>query len=481
ALALAPLLDRYRSIERLQHLDSAYRDLVLARIAAIELATGRAAEALSVVEELRRRNPRLIGGLGDLGAIADAYHAERQFRLGLTWQSRLFDELYQRDRNVRDTLWSIGERLESQTVGLYLVRTYPHSNRTIGDAFELARRYAAIEAPPSTGRKGALHAEAVESLAEFIAWFPTTPLAPQAEHLVIQSLTTMGDLDAVAVESERFRTRYPNHPLVDEALFAGLEAQFERRDYDAVVKSARALIDGRFPTEGKREPQPSPFATGARWILAKTLHIQGEIAAAVSEYRALESLVPEAKDALAWLTARELEVPEIVQSGTSEKSTLEIEWKNLDRLSIQIYRVDLPLLFASRKDLRGISSVDLTGIEPERELVIALEGEPYVAQKTKIDLPLEKAGVWLINARSENRVGSSVVLRSDLSVDVRRKDERIQVFVSPPGSAKVKVSDGSRVVASGNADARGFFEAVVGGRKASVLVERDGHFALWNE
>jgi hypothetical protein len=486
AAAAAELQGLYREVFALGGLEDAYRDLALARITALDLAASRHRQAVEGVEALRRRNPNLIAGAGDLLAVAGAYRETGEHRQGLAYQQALLDLYYLRDREVGEHFFALAEQLRAQAYGLELVSNYPSTARVVADAFELSKRYAAISvAEPRRGTQAAkkarfLHQEAAESLSRFIAYFPASPFAPAAQQLVVASLESLGEPAHVVDEALKFERRYPNHHFLDEVLHAALKADFARGRYDRVVEKAPQLIEREFPRpDGKKGP--SEHAPSARYLLAQSHHVLGDLPKALEAYRAVAPQFPDAAAAVEHLTAKTLSAPQVVHSALSEEPVLEVEWKNLSALQLKVYRVDLPLLFAVRKDLRSVSAIDLTGIDPVKRLEQKLEGKPFTPQKTKLSLPTKDKGVYLVAGGAEGREFSTIVVRSDLKLEVQRSADRLRVHLLPRGAAAVKVSDGASIVASGKADARGIFEAVVAPGRAAVLAEREGHFALYTE
>ncbi len=484
---IAALRELYTGLARVEHLEGRYRDLVIARLVAIDLAVGRHREAIEGLEELRRRNPRLIAGNGDLLSITSAYRSAGEFEQVVTYQKRIFDAFYLRDRRVGETLFKLDEQLRAQTYGLNLAASYPDSSRVITDTFELSRRYASLRMERSVTRgrlqrthHEVLYKDAAESLARFVSHFPTSKLAPQAQYLVIDSLERLNAPELVVEEASKLRERYPDSQYLDDALYAALRAEYSRKRYDAVIEKSKALASKSFRQPNRRQG-PSEHYPSARYLAAKAHHILGNLPAAVKAYTEVRSSFPDAADALGHLTAKELRTPDVVSIALEKTPKLEINWKNLDRIDVKIYRVDLPLLFAVRKDLKAISAIDLTGIDPVKKLEVKLDGAPHAEHRTLVDLPAKEKGVYLVSSRAGGRETSTIVIRSDLRLDVQRVNAKVRVHVEPRGPARIKISDGARIVGKGDSDARGIFEATVSGGRASILAERDGHFALYTE
>ena len=488
---LGDLREEYLALAKLDGLRGPYRDLILGRLAALDLRLGRMRTALERVEELRRHNSRLLNGVGDLDALAEAYGAVGEPVQRVAYQKRVLDAYYRRDQEVTSTLFDRGQKLRAQVFGLQIAADYPESNRTISDSFQLSRRWAAIATERRIGPRVEavpLHAEAVRHLSSFTAFYPKSPLAPQASYLIIQSLQGLAERGAILEQADKFATRYPEHELLDDSLHAALVAAYDNEDYDRVVEQAPALFERKFPDRRGRRRESS-FADNARFLLAKTSHIRGDLDRAVELYREVASSLPEAAASLAHLTSAQLSSPSVVTSRLDEKPALRVRWKNVGKVRRKIYRIDLQLLFAVRKDLRALNTVDLTGIDPIENSEVDLGEAAFHSHERDLELPVEEKGAYLVSltplpgASGKTTVTgtSTILLRSDLRLDVERREQIVRVHVEPRGPASVKISDGKAIVAKGMSDARGIWEAPVVGTRSSVLVERDGHFALYNE
>jgi alpha-2-macroglobulin len=507
AARLADLRQLYLDLISSNPLSDQYQDLALSRIVGIDLRAGPAERAVRGFEEVRRRNPRLIQGEEDHWLAAGAYGAERENQAEVTLLRGIFERRYRVDRAVSETFSALGQPLRAQAYGFEVLAYYPDSPPIVNEWFELSRRYAALtvkENDPRTGRprERAMFRESVESLREFVAHFPSSAFAPQATSAVLDALESLQDFAAERREAEAFERRYPKSPLLDGALMKALEADFRLGKFQKVLEEAPRIIGGEFlKPDGKFGP--SEHADGALYLMAKARHVLGQIPEAIEAYSKLAGKIPDAKEALLYLTAREVSSPPVVESPTAEKPELEITHRNVEKVRLRVYRVDLPVLFAVRKDLRGVSAVNLTGIDPVKSWEEKLPGGS-TPRKTRIALPADEKGAYLVVGRAEDPPSganlaasggnvklvefSTIVLRSDLQIDLQRLPGkvRVNVFKRTPGGgrvpqagATVRVSDGQRIAGTGPTDARGVFEAAIGGRgRAIVLAEFEGNFAL---
>jgi uncharacterized protein YfaS (alpha-2-macroglobulin family)/TolA-binding protein len=483
-----------------------YQDLVLSRIVGLDLAQGPPERAVRGFEELRRRNPRLATAEEDQWRAASAYGAIREHQGEVVLQKGLFERHYRTDKAVVETFFALGQSLRAEAYGFEVLASYPDTQTVISDWYALSNRYATLkvkEEDPRTKRprERAMLREAAESLREFIANFPASAYAPEAQFAVVTALEALGDSAAEGREAEQFQRRYPKSHLLDDAILKSLEADFRRGDYLKVLKEAPRLIEGEFLRPDGKFGR-SEHADTALYLMAKSHHARGEIGPAAAAYARLADRMPDAAEALAYLTGRELSAPPLVVIPLPAKPELEITSRNVEKLSLRAYRVDLPVLFALRKDPRQASGVKLTGIDPVRAWEEKLEGGP-APRKARIAIPAQEKGAYLVVGRVETAAAggqpgtsvaveefSTVVLRSDLEIDGQRIGDKLRVNVfrrapdgkrSPAAGAYVRISDGQHLRGAGAADPRGIFEALVPPGKAAVLAEADGHFALYEE
>ena len=75
-------------------------------------------------------------------------------------------------------------------------------------------------------------------------------------------------------------------------------------------------------------------------------------------------------------------------------------------------------LYLTRRNLNGISGIDLAGITPLVEKAVTLgSGADYDDQSRSIELPLAKEGAYLAMIRGENLYASGIVLVSPLEIE----------------------------------------------------------------
>jgi hypothetical protein len=201
----------------------------------------------------------------------------------------------------------------------------------------------------------------------------------------------------------------------------------------------------------------------------------------------VESRFEDARDALDFLTRKELRIPETASFAVGETPRLTLERKNLASLDLRIYPVDLMLLVAVRKDLRTAHEIDLTGVATTHRSSLVFEGGldfRWHEEEVPIQSIVEK-GVYLVVAKSDGPAATSIVLVTDLDLSVQRVADKVRVYAvdratrEPMKDVFVKVSDGKEITAQGFTDARGVFEGRSGSGPVMVVAEKEGQFALY--
>ncbi len=139
-----------------------------------------------------------------------------------------------------------------------------------------------------------------------------------------------------------------------------------------------------------------------------------------------------------------------------------------------------------RKTLVGLHKVDLSGIVPAHQWKVPLpDGKDHAAHDAQVALPVKgKApGVWLIVAKAGSHEASTLVIKTDLKVELQRVGNKVRAYVTdgagaPVRGAYVTVSDGSQIRARGVTDGRGVFEAPGVGTTPSVVVSKGDRYAI---
>ena len=453
-----------------------------------------AKETVRAREALMRRDPRRIPNDFDSArAISQAYETEgdvevaaglyrgliaRGFGLERQWGERLasFDR-------VADGLDHIGQTLQR----------FPVSNATASTAFDLARRYAEVMRPKgrSLPEGAPMDAESIEMLLDATAHYASTAGAPQLGYALVQSARQAGDLSGAADAAQAFLRRFPDHRLADEVWlfladvrFRTFEEKPTAENAAAVDAAAKPLIERKFPDDRGRKVR-SPHRAHGYHLMARVRHVMGDLAGAAKRYYEARS-IEDAREALAWLKEKRLDVASTQHVKLGEPLAMPLRYRNVSKISMKAYPVDLQVLFAIRKTLEGLHQIDLSGIVPAREWEQALpDANDFREHEATVSIPdvPKGAGVWLLVVKADKLERSALLVRSDLSVELQRLGSKVRVHVTGPegrgvGGAFVTVSDGAKIRARGLTDGRGAFEAPGVGARAFVVVSKGDRYGV---
>jgi hypothetical protein len=156
-----------------------------------------------------------------------------------------------------------------------------------------------------------------------------------------------------------------------------------------------------------------------------------------------------------------------VQPG--KPAEVELKFRNVAACDTKVYRIDLMKFSLLKRNLGGITNINLAGIRPYHEARVALgEGKDYRDRTHKLPLPLKEEGAYLVVCRGDDLHASGLVLVTPLKVEVQEEAVSGRVRTTVKDVAKdqylrdvhVKVI-GSRNddFVSGSTDLRGVFVA----------------------
>jgi hypothetical protein len=471
------------------------RDRLLGELLRVELAAGDAQAAVKVFEELKDRNPGAAGRFArepkDALALAKAYGAIGEHERALGFLRAIVAGEFRLDAEVADTYRGLGREIPAQSYLADLVRRYPDADYAIDGWYQVARRYYDLDRPPTSTRpapRGSrpkkMYDEAYAALREFVAYHPESPWCDDAQYYAVLAIYNLEQYAIAAGEAEKLARRYPESDYVDDAYFYAVLARFQEKKYDEALKAGERLLAWRRKVNGALSE--SEFCPQVRHIFAKIYHLKGDIPRAVEYYRMVANRFEDARDALDFFTAKEVRIDEVI-AALPGRVEAPVRWRNLGMIKLKLYPVDLLLLFMKEKDLRQVSSVNLTGVAPRHELEARLAGKPFEWNETRLGLPVTEKGAYLAVAKADDLDASALVLLTDIDVRVQRVGDKVRVYAvsrrdgAPVGDAYVTVSDGSRIVGRGRTDARGVFEARGAGEAVSVVAEKDGNYALYRD
>jgi uncharacterized protein YfaS (alpha-2-macroglobulin family)/TolA-binding protein len=472
-----------------------------ARLFAVGVETDDAALTVKSHEQLVDRNPRrAAAALRERRKLAAAYQSLGENERALALLRDVVRELSVADDEAAQAFQEIGNPWRGLALADAGFLAKPDAGWEEAQELAVARAYTALRAPgaaadakhrvPRTSdAMPLLLGESARRLRAFQAHHAGSALADEAGYTEVQTLLAMKLPADVIAEGTKFVARYPKSRWLDDVTFLVAEGHFEAGEYDAALAAAKPLYERKFPKDDDpRVLDWSPFRANAVHLTAKVAHLRGDLPRAVDLYRQVENLFPDARDAREFLTKEGLELRDVERAAVGATPVLHLRRKNVAEVRLRVYAVDFMILYALRRDLSGVNRIDLAGVEPVKEWVVAKKGaEDFRWHDETVELPGKDKGVYLVVAKGGGLDASSVVLVSDLDVDVQESGGRVRVYATdratgaPAGDVYVKIGAGSAIQAQGFTDPRGVFEAGGVSGSFSVVAEKDGNVALWRK
>lgn len=456
-----------------------------------------AAAIVRAREELLRRNPgRIPTGLDAQRAMAAAYRSVGQHEAALALWRDVVAAGLALEGGWTQVLAARGREVEGLDALDRALRAQPVSNASARAAFAAAQRWRELRRPEGRGERPAgkpMDDETIEAFWGITAHYADQPVADPAGYALVEALRRTKDLPGADRAGEAFLRRFPESLFADDTRYFLSETRYRAFEEapsaataSAVRSTATPLVQaGRFPQPGGALAEWSEFRPRALHLLARVAHVQGDLAQAEALYEQAEG-IEDAREALAWLRAKGLDLDDTVVQVGPGAVDLPVRYRNLDGVELRAYPIDLQVLFAVRKTLEGLHEIDLSGIAPARQWNAPLPPVPG-RQAGSARLPLGLApdawGAWLVVAKGGDLEASTLVVKTGLSAELQRVGEKVRVHVrdaagQPVRGAYVAVSDGTRMRARGLTDGRGVFEAPGVGATAFAVASKGDQVAL---
>jgi len=224
-------------------------------------------------------------------------------------------------------------------------------------------------------------------------------------------------------------------------------------------------------------------------MAGKILHAAGDYDRALEQYERVKEAFGDAVLSLNHLTEKGLKVEDVSTFHGAEPASITLRHKNLDAAELRVYKVDLMKFYLSERDLERMTRINLAGIQPIVEKTLDWKSaRKFEWNESKIDLPLNDPGAYLVVLSGNGLLTSGMVLRSDLDVEVQEDAAQGVVRVNaqtgqPPKLAKdvkiqVRGSRNDKFIA-GETDLRGVFTAEGVNGTVTVLAQLGDQYGFY--
>jgi len=464
----------------------------------IHLSIGPPAQVVRHFEIIKEKWPTEEIPFAKIIKVGAAYHEMGEYERSYLIFRATVESSFARESRVAGFLQSQGEFLRSVEVMGRLLREYPPEPYIAAATYALAQQVYAkapqAAADPKLRQQKVNRVDLIDRawgmLEGFLTAWPEDPAADQAAFSAASALLEMKEYARAAARCNQYARRYPKSDLLDSFWYMIGYCRFATGEHQAALEMCRKVAEHLRTDRSSGRQVESPNKWQAVYILGQIHHSLGAAAEAVREYRRVEDRFSDAREAIAYFLRKAIDLPEVTMIKPGEPADVELKFRNVASCDVKVYRIDLMKFSLLKRNLGGITQINLAGIRPQHEATVALgDGKDYRDRTHKLQLPLKDEGAYLVVCRGEDLHASGLVLVTPLAVEVQEQADAGRVRTTVKNTAAdrylhnvhVKVI-GSRNedFVSGETDLRGVFVADGIRGTSTVIAQADaGRYAFF--
>ena len=324
-----------------------------------------------------------------------------------------------------------------------------------------------------------------ELLESFLQSNPSSPMADEATFALAESWLDVERPDLARSWAAAGERRYPKSRLKDAFLYTQGWALFESQDHVQAEKLLTPVASQSFPGGSGRASECRPLAL---YLIAQIRHTMGQLSEALQAYQQVSDQFADARETAKELAAKEVACPEVTRIEPGRSVKVPVTMRNVGKLEVKAYKVDLLRLYLRERSLSGITRVNLAGIRAVHETVVSREPVKLgTCQTVDLDLPFKDEGAYLVVLKGDEASCSGLVLVTKLSLSVGEDpvSGRVRVHVKrepdgrPVFGASVRVVGSSSTgISSGKTDPRGLFVADEVAGQTTVIARQGESYAF---
>src|SRR5262245_18032425 len=221
-----------------------------------------------------------------------------------------------------------------------------------------------------------------------------------------------------------------------------------------------------------------------------TLEVRlNKLADALEAYKKVEGAQQaEAQKRIANLTAKQLEVVTERKFRSNEKPKIKLSTRNLENVSVKLYRIDLADYFRKMHLATGVESLDIALIDPDKTIEHKIDKfEKYRRIDEQVEIPVEGPGVTAITVSSDALEATTMVVVSDIDIIVKSSRNELFVYAQnlltskPAEKVNLIISDCDKIFAEAATGKDGIlqkkFDELKTAQDLRVFAVQEGHSA----
>jgi hypothetical protein len=394
----------------------------------VHLQTGPPAQVVRYFEIIKEKWPAEEIPFAKIVQVGAAYHEMGEYERSYLVFRATVESSFMRESRVAGFLEAQGEFARSVAVMGRLLHEYPPEGYAAAAAYALAQRVYA-KAPEAANDPGLrklkinrvdLVRRAWSMLEGFLTAYPDDPAADQAAFAAANALLELKDYQEASAACDRYAERYPKSDLLDSFWYMIGYCHFATGRHQAALEMCRKVAEAMRTDEKSGRQVESRNKWRAIYILGQVYHSLGEAVDAIREYRRVEDRFADAKQSIEYFLRKSIELPEVTTIPPGGPAEVELKFRNIAACDAKVYRIDLMKFSLLKRNLGGITHINLAGIRPYHEATVTLgDGKDYRDRTHKLPLPLKEEGAYLLVCRGEDLHASGLVLLTPLGVEVQ--------------------------------------------------------------
>ncbi|MBI1248284.1 tetratricopeptide repeat protein [bacterium] len=342
--------------------------------------------------------------------------------------------------------------------------------------------------------------QAIQAWSEYLSKHPTHSKWSEAQTQIINTQYRKAEFansekhyDEARKLWGEFLAKYPIDGRAQSIQFQIGQSYYHQENWNEAIAAWKQLAS-KFPG--------TPIAAKANYSIALTTEQKlDKLADALELYKKLAGTpyASQAQQRITLLTSEQLHVATPRKFRSTEKPSIQLKTRNLEKVTVQVYPIDLETYFRKMQTTGDIESLDIALIDPAEKFTYEIpKYEKYRLDTHMVDIPISvpgmkegdkktEAGVVAVTVTGETKESTTVVLQSDLDMIVKSSRDEVFVYAQnmrtgkPWKDVRLLLSNGSEVFAEATTGEDGVYRAardeLHGSNDIRVLGVIDGHSA----
>ena len=341
------------------------------------------------------------------------------------------------------------------------------------------------------------YAEAILSWEQYLANFPNGPNWTRAQQRIIDAefqigISLLADkaYDDTIASFQQFEKDHPLDPRIRQILviYGQMYVHQAEKNQETVADYRSAIV------EWERLVSKYPNTAESSFALFQIGQVYeqklGELEKALESYRKLTwgDWQDQAKVRIQQMSEKQLELTTKRTFRTNEPAEIDLSLRNIRRLEVRLYKIDLEAYWRKMHSISGIEKLDLALITPNQMWEHSvLDYKRYKPMEQNVEIPIQGSGVYAVQVSDTDLESTTMVIRSNIEAIIKASRSEVLVFVqdvinrSAVSEATVLVSDGENIILQGKTGEDGVFQQKLhqlrSSNSVSVFVIKDGNVA----